>query len=111
MDARRLLQIVADGRHCHKTRGIALVSADLESVFPFKHGPIISQKGEQTLEFTRFLRDLNSGTCETPSDTLVLTWQNALLNRDSNSLVNIQAELFSLGEMRVAHDISVEVET
>ena len=57
------------------------------------------------------LQDLDSGTCKTPSDTLVLTWQNALLNRDSNSLVNIQAELFSLGEMRVAHDISREVET
>ena len=37
MDARRLLQIIADGGHCRKTFGIAFICANLEAVFPFKH--------------------------------------------------------------------------
>ena len=48
---------------------------------------------------------------ETPSNTLLLAWQNALLNRQSNSLVNIQAELFPSGKMRITHDLSGEAAT
>ena len=47
----------------------------------------------------------------TPSNTLLLAWQNALLNRQSNSLVNIQAELFPSGKMRITHDLSGEAAT
>ena len=45
---------------------------------------------------------------ETPSNTLVLTWQNALLNRRADSPVNIQAELFPSGGMRITHNLSGE---
>ena len=48
---------------------------------------------------------------ETPSNTLLLTWCNALLNRDTNSPVNIQAELFPSGRMRITHDLSGELVT
>ena len=48
---------------------------------------------------------------ETPSNTLLLTWCNALLNRDTNSPVNIQAELFPSGGMRITHDLSGELVT
>ena len=48
---------------------------------------------------------------ETPSNTLLLTWCNALLNRDTNSPVNIQAELFPSGDMRITHDLSGELVT
>ena len=48
---------------------------------------------------------------ETPSNTLVLTWQNALLNRQADSPVNIQAELFPSGRMRITHDLSGEAVT
>ena len=48
---------------------------------------------------------------ETPSNTLLLTWCNALLNRDTNSPVNIQAELFPSGVMRITHDLSGELVT
>ena len=48
---------------------------------------------------------------ETPSNTLVLTWQNALLNRRADSPVNIQAELFPSGRMRITHDLSGEAVT
>ena len=34
---------------------------------------------------------------ETPSNTLLLTWQNALVNRDTNLPVTVQAELFPDG--------------
>ena len=48
---------------------------------------------------------------ETSSNTLVLTWKNALLNRQADSPVNIQAELFPSGKMRITHDLSGEAET
>ena len=48
---------------------------------------------------------------ETPSNTLLLTWCNALLNRDTNSPVNIQAELFPSGNMLITHDLSGDLVT
>ena len=42
VDACRLLQIVTDGGHCRKTGGVAFICANLETVFSFKHAPIIS---------------------------------------------------------------------
>ena len=48
---------------------------------------------------------------ETSSNTLVLTWRNALLNRRADSPVNIQAELFPVDEMRITHDLSGEIAT
>ena len=48
---------------------------------------------------------------ETSSNTLVLTWRNALLNRRADSPVNIQAELFPADEMRITHDLSGEIAT
>ena len=48
---------------------------------------------------------------ETSSNTLVLTWRNALLNRQADSPVNIQAELFPADEMRITHDLSGEIAT
>ena len=43
---------------------------------------------------------------ETPSNTLLLTWQNALVNRDTNLPVTVQAELFPNGAAAFRYDFS-----
>ena len=42
----------------------------------------------------------------TPSNTLLLTWQNALWNRDTNTPVNVQAELWPDGRFTYRYDLS-----
>ena len=44
---------------------------------------------------------------ETPSNTLLLTWQNALVNRDTNLPVTVQAELFPDGAAAFRYDCKV----
>ena len=41
----------------------------------------------------------------TPSNSLLLTWQNALLARDTNTPVSIQAELFPNGDFSFRYDL------
>ena len=42
----------------------------------------------------------------TPSNSLLLTWRNALLLRDTNMPVTVQAELFPDGAARLRYDLS-----
>ena len=42
----------------------------------------------------------------TPSNTLMLTWQNALWNRDTNTPVSVQAELWPDGRFVYRYDLS-----
>ena len=42
----------------------------------------------------------------TPSNTLVLTWQNALLNRETANPVSFQAELFPSGNVVFRYDLA-----
>ena len=44
--------------------------------------------------------------CMTPSNTLLLTWQNALWNRDTNTPVSVQAELWPDGRFVYRYDLS-----
>ena len=43
---------------------------------------------------------------ETPSSSLLLTWKNALVNRDTNMPVTVQAELFPDGAAAIQYDFS-----
>ena len=42
----------------------------------------------------------------TPSNTTVVCWQNALLNRDTNTPVSVQAEFFDNGRFEYRYDLS-----
>ena len=42
----------------------------------------------------------------TPSNSLLLTWENALVNRDTNLPVTVQAELFPDGAAAIQYDFS-----
>ena len=42
----------------------------------------------------------------TPSNSLLLTWENALVNRDTNLPVTVQAELFPSGAAAIQYDFS-----
>lgn len=42
VDARRFLQIIADGGHCRKPFGVTFAGANLKAVFSLEHAPIIS---------------------------------------------------------------------
>ena len=44
--------------------------------------------------------------CLTPSDTLLLTWQNVLLDRDVSKPVSFQAEIDRLGNITFRYDLS-----
>ncbi len=44
--------------------------------------------------------------CVTPSNTLMLTWQNVLLGRDTNTPVSVQAELWTDGHFAYRYDLS-----
>ena len=44
--------------------------------------------------------------CVTPSNTLQVTWQNVLLDRDTNTPVSVQAELWPSGRFMYRYDLS-----
>ncbi len=44
--------------------------------------------------------------CATPSNTLLLTWRNALLERDTNMPVSVQAELWPNGRFVYRYDLT-----
>ena len=44
--------------------------------------------------------------CVTPSNTLLLTWENALVRRDTNQPLTVQAELFPDGAVALLYDFS-----
>ena len=91
--------VFADGRVQDRVRGPSLVFAPLNAalgVVPEANWGMVAGSNAESMVWC----------ATTASNTLVVTWRDVLLNRDTNSPVSVQAEFFDDGGFVYRYDLS-----